>query len=301
MLVLINISLIKSECPKQELLSPCTCILSWWEAYITCNGDIDIKSVFLKLSQNLPDDKKQFRDLQISNTPIHELEANTFSQITFGYIAINNAKNLTAININAFNGTDLVTTNLAFNNAPLVNKKSTHFIFDIINKFINLQIVSISNSNIEEIPSYAFNSLKYLSGIYFTGSLKSIQDDAFYNLHTLNFLDITNNKLDVIHTDAFKFKDQSEVTFIIIIDCYMFNTSHIENNSLTNIGRPVRIWSEVCKTDYLDAKKFKPFFDDNDSNIIWSKDFNISCNDQRDDWLIKSGKYSSKVKGLTCS
>lgn len=49
---------------------------------------ITIKNIFVSLSQQLPQDKKHFKEFYFNNTEITEFEENTFDEIIFETISI---------------------------------------------------------------------------------------------------------------------------------------------------------------------------------------------------------------------
>ena len=95
---------------------------------------------------------KHFRRLYLNNTRIKELKENTLKGITFDVILIDNNENLTTIHENAFIGTENVTKFIRiFENPKLKLEKS--FIFNILNKFINVDLIVLhENGESIEIP-----------------------------------------------------------------------------------------------------------------------------------------------------
>jgi hypothetical protein len=72
---------------------------------IICGGNqiINLKKIFQEISLNLESENdKHFEAFILNNTAITELEDNTFHDITFKSILINNAINLKRISANAF-------------------------------------------------------------------------------------------------------------------------------------------------------------------------------------------------------
>lgn len=321
MLIINGLTLINSECPK--INEECSCTqFSNNDISIDCYGynfmDSGILThIFYNLSQTLPEGKKHFTSFTLSNPHIIELGSNTFSDITFDKISIYNSTKLTSIDANAFNGTDMKTKELFFIDTPLVEKSNNDIVnsifagsfFTIVSKFTNLEFLSIENSSIEVIPSYAFSPINgyqnKLNSISITGSLKQVMNNAFYNLDSLSVLTINDSTIDILHSDAFRFRNSQFVPIVIGLNCHLFNASNIEENALTNITRPVVLLYQneaTCKLTYLDEKTFAPFFDSNIINSIFGSDLlEIDCDDCRSHWIKKNANYTRKLKQMKCT
>jgi hypothetical protein len=75
-----------------------------------CNAghrDFNIKVEFEKLSSILAENKKQLNRLEIHSSRIFEIPENAFLDISFDYLEIFEAKNLTLIHTNAFNSSTI--------------------------------------------------------------------------------------------------------------------------------------------------------------------------------------------------
>jgi hypothetical protein len=96
------ISHISGECPKPEILNPCTCV----KDDIHCGGSdsTELKTIFHQMSTKLENGKKHFEAFNLDNASINELPENIFEDITFDGIWIRNAINLSLIHTNAFKG-----------------------------------------------------------------------------------------------------------------------------------------------------------------------------------------------------
>lgn len=270
---------------------------------------IILKDVFSKYSQQLPKEKKHFSQFTLSNTAVTELEANVFSDIIFDMIVINNASKLTSIDSNAFKGSEATIKAIYIENTPLVSDQQNNDIFGIFSKFSNLESLTIDNSRVEVIPSLAFRPLNgyqnKLKFIKISGSLRKVMNNAFYNLNSLSYLNIGNNSIDILQSEALKFRT-SEQYIGIVLDCNLFNASNVEENAYKNINRPVLLYdeNEFCWLTYFDEKIFGPFFDNNSFNRIKAHDsashIAIDCDDCRSVWLLKE-EYLNRIDGLICN
>ena len=154
---LLVIDMTSSVCPDSNLLKPCSCN----NDEIDCNKmteNIDLVQMFQTLSKRLPKDEKHFNEFLLNNTLNTELKENTFSDITFNIISINNCLKLKTIDKNAFNTTDMVTIKVVFRPNPLLIS-TDNSIFEILNKFVNVDYIEVEDINITEIPSNAFRNI----------------------------------------------------------------------------------------------------------------------------------------------
>ena len=160
-----------SKCPNSLSIKPCICT----DGSITCMGKdfVDLKHIFMNLGKILTKNEKHFKSFELNNTAINELKENTFGEITFDYIFINNCSNLTTIHKNAFTTTNLVTIYLSIYNYNNLIQTEENNIFEVLSKFINIETIYLFNNNIKEIPSNAF---KPINGIQ-----NKLQDLCIYD------------------------------------------------------------------------------------------------------------------------
>jgi len=311
-----------TECPKPEILYPCTC----YRNNITCSGNqnINLKHTFLQLSQQLAVGKKNFNHFYLNNTAITELEENTFFDITFEGITIERAEKLNLINTYAFGDTNSILKNFEIISSPIINSLPNHDFFLMLSLMKNIERIHIFETDILEIPSYAFrpiegyqNKLKILD---ISGhKLRELGNYPFYDLNSLTKLRLSLSSIDYIPSNAFNFRTDSKESLDIYLDYYLFdgNYSDIEKNALLNIERPTTLYafrkdSDFYVIQFLDEKIFSPFFDMNENNrIIFNKSIvtvdgkyveNIwlNCNDCRSYWILKNRKYLERIEGLAC-
>ena len=146
-----------------KLLKPC----SHSENTVICGGneEIDLKSIFFTLSNGLEKHKKHFPKLILNNAVIKELKENTFNDIIFDSIEINGCLNLTTINENSFNGTDIEVKELILKNNPrLSSRRSLRFRRVVIiifesGRFKNLRKFYSLNNDISVIGEHIFGPL----------------------------------------------------------------------------------------------------------------------------------------------
>ena len=180
----------KDNCPSPDLITPCVCE----DNGIICGGhsDIDLVNIFQTLEKNLTESEKHFNRFVLKNTLNRELKENTFKDITFDRIVIENCDNLVSINKDTFLETNKITKALIIRNNRAL-RSPDNSIFKAISKFVSLEYLALENNNIDEIPEYAFKS-KYayqdkLTEIQIRGkSLSKIGIKAFSSLRNLEKL-----------------------------------------------------------------------------------------------------------------
>ena len=283
-----------SGCPAPELIKPCVCEDN---GAIKCGGhsDIDLVNIFQTLEKNLTKSEKLFNSFHLSNTFINEIKENTFKDITFYEITIENCNNLSKIHINSFNETNLVTKTLNIHSNPKLSS-SNNSIFEVISKFCNLESLYFYYNKITEIPINAFQKIETyqdkLTFIRIGGkSINKIGSRPFFSLKGLKYLHLYNTTIDYIPEHAFEFEEESNQTMTVrFITNNLLNGSSFHQDSLTHFKRPVFIdlgWNGN-HFEYLEEKTFKNFLSSNSQNQIgmfWQK---FDCNDCRNFWLNRN-------------
>ncbi len=277
--LIIIISTTCGECPKPEQLQPCACN----KDVISCDGNetLHLETIFQQLSFELEDGKKHFKQFYLSNTAISELPENTFVNITFDSIVINEASNLSLISTYAFNASNLglklfycIASTLLKNNPP------NYDIFTALSLMVAIEEIKIIKSGIHEIPKNAFRPI--------LGQQKNISVlGLFYN----NITHIPNN--------TFNFSSKSDKPFFLDLYLNDLNGSSFEVSAFNNLNRPTTIDFTRNSISYLDQNIFEPFFSDNDKNRIIIE--TIDCEGCRSFWLFKNGKYSHQLADIKCS
>ncbi len=295
-------------CPKPQFLHPCECD----QKGITCGGNdsLNLKHVFQNIDKNLLHYEKHFEKFYLNNTAITEIEEKTFFAVTFDEIHIFNAANLKSINSHAFTSTNLVTKKLTIEYVPIVNSPPNYDLFYAFSSFINLEELSLSGTQISEIPSHAFRPINgiqsKLSRIFFeTNKIEKIGNYSFYELKNLTVLFFENNPLKLISLDSFNFKDPSNQTLNLYLSLVnTLNDSIFTINSLSNIKRPTIIYlSRDPNLKFIDQTIFQPFFESNPKNKIGSNSgtgIAIDCDDCRSYWLLKESNYLKRFDQISC-
>jgi hypothetical protein len=265
------------ECPKPELLKPCTCD----KDVISCGGDetLHLKTIFQRLDFELEDGKKHFNKFYLNNTAISELPENTFGDITFDIIEIN-AKNLSLISTFAFTAVNFRLKEFYCHSTPLRNNPPNYDIFTSLSLMVGIECIWISVTQIHEIPKNAFRPL--------LGQQKNVTILGFFG-----------NNINHIPNNTFNYLRKSDKHLSINLNENPLNSSSFEVGAFNNLNRPTSIWLPGNQIKYLEQTIFEPFFNDNDKNIIQID--NLDCEDCRSYWLFKNGKYSHQLAEIKCS
>jgi hypothetical protein len=178
-----------------------------------------------------------------------------------------------------------------------------------------LESLELASTQIEEIPSFAFRPIngyqtKLKTVRIYGQKLKKINDNAFYDLDNISFIDISPNSIISIPLNAFHFRKESKeiISIALGIQWHQLNGSKIETSALSNINRPVRLHFYCgiadCKITYLDEKIFAKFLDVNPLNNIqplYSNNLIIDCHDCRSFWIQENLKCLERIVRLKCS
>ena len=279
-----------SGCPAPELIKPCVCE----DNGIICGGhsDIDLVNIFQTLEKNLTKTEKHFKSFYLNNTFITELKENTFKDITFDDVSIKYCENLSKIHTNTFAGTDSVTKVFRLSYNPKLSS-SDNSIFELISKFLNLELLYLQHNDITEIPSNAFKNLMgyqdRLSMVVISGkSIKKIGSRPFSPLRRLTHLIISYTSIDYIPEYAFEFEEESNQTLSLTFDDNIFlNNSSFHQDSFKHFKIPVFITlgEPANHFEYLDEKVFKNFLNSNPQNGVEMRYQRIDCNNCKNLWL----------------
>ena len=283
---------------------PCVCN----DVEIRCGGNenIDLSNIFGKLSKLSAKSGKHFKFFYLNNTFITELKENTFSDITFGEITINDCSSLRSIHKNAFNTTDQVTTEIRIESNPKLSSPDNS-IFDALSRFVHAHFVLLADNNVSEIPSNAFhNEQDQLKVLLLIGkSIKKLGNNAFSLLKGLTSLTLESTSIDFIPENAFEFNEVSNESLTIErTHNKHLNITGFSMHSLTKLKRPTYISIDIPNNSsfqYLDQKIFEPFLLSNDNNAIQIWTGSIDCNDCRNYWMKKNPTLLKRLIKINCS
>jgi len=284
-LVLLFCGLTLAEvCPPADKLSPCSCDEN--KRTITCSGvrgRFDIKAVFDRVEPLIPD-STVFDKLEIiSCSSLLEIPENAIQTLKFVAIDLTMNENLEYIHPNAFNATYAVTKSLNFWN-DFISNDSPHErdIYDLFNKFKNVESIWVPNNQLTSVPEDAFESLPYLFDLYLgNNNIKSIGNYAFAKLPNLNKLYMSFNQISSngISEYAFKSVDNS-----LVVDLTSNNIQYLEESSFKTLiesALSVSVGGTYCSM----------------SGCTYA---HLIC-DSRADWICKDvQKYQNKLKGFLC-
>lgn len=294
------------SCPKPELLKPCFCQMEKSLTNIKCTGnqEIDLKTLFHKLSDELEEKDKHFDIFFTNNTVIKELPENVFNDITFTSIHFQNASNLKYIHNNAFNASNSRINYFQSFETPLENYLPNYNLFKILSSMTNLISVSIWHSNLTEIPDEAFDPMNGLQknwlGMSFgyNPKLEKIGENAFQRLEFMQFLDFYNNKISYVSKNAFSFQNNLNKTLRIALFGNKLNATSFQLGAFDSIKRPVDLELQFNNISYLDKRVFLSFITQNSGNTI--KADSLACDDCRNHWLVDNN-FNFDLNVLKCS
>lgn len=294
LVLLIAVTNFVNCCPPAEILSPCICHEDT-EIHCGTNTKFSLSDIFAKLSDNST--TKHFTLFYFNNSVITQLQDNTFHEITFDEILIEEANALTTINAHAFGANNLRVKKFSIKNSP-VNPVN---IFDIISSFANLEYLFIQKTNITEIPSNAFQPLNgvqsNLKYVYFEGITK-IGDYAFYEMDNLQTIHLGYNlQLNSIPVHAFDFRHNSTVRCNIQLYSCGLSEESFPLGVFLNSKRPLYIDVRSNKIKVMDEKIWAPILAlDNNYVDVDADPFVCDC---KFFWLYKKwSQYSKQVLHL---
>ena len=294
-------------CPHSSILYPCTCHHSIFGTHVYCGGSshINLENIFDSMSNDLVSDKKHFTHLTLTNSAVHQLNENTFRDITFESILIENSLNLSQIHRNAFTDTNWFTKSFSIKNCSKMENKNDDLFYSL-SKFRNLETLEIFDTNITEIPSFAFKPINGYQNQLKTISIKGkmfrrIGDNAFRYLNSLTNLTFVDTSIALIPDYALTFSRISRIKIQInFTDNHLMSGSSFSKNSLAYISRPTQLIG--ISATVLSEEIFLPFLNSNDQNMIeMSNQTKLECNNCANFWLRRNFELLSRVLRIQCT
>ena len=334
LLLLLGLS-IASDCPPDEVIEPCVCVIAIpshtylifndnnpdvaieQQRSIVCehirNASFDLHAVFARLSSFVvAANDTAFDSFLLHNTTVDHLPANVFGNVTFTCLMFQDNERLTRIDTRAFAG---LTSSVEVFETLNTNLADGEMIFSVLRQFVNLRRISMHNDRLRSIPSNAFNQTN-LTQIWLglenrrtSQSIESIGPYAFYNLTNLRVLRIFSPNLTVVDKYAFAQRQRSttNTTLHILIGGERLNATSFPLTSLSRFrSRPVIFRLFFTSLTYLDEHVFQPFLESNPSSYLDINQSNgqLKC-DCRSAWIQHDyartvDKLDNRVFGYKC-
>lgn len=236
---------------------------------------------------------------------INILSDGTFDNFIFtNQIAITNT-NLQLIHVNAFRASfsSTITINLQYNkliNSP--NNDPNYDIFNTINQFSNIRIVSLQNNLLTHVPRHAFKNMDKLEGIKLSNNqISVIGDSTLINVPNLKYVGLDSNKLSYIPDDFFDhFQDSS---FKLDIDLRMNNLNGNSLPPLSALTRRLYLRLNNNNLTFIKEETFKEFLTGiNGSTVdVGQNQFDCGCNVY---WLMENAairrRMEDNIRNLRC-
>jgi len=287
---------ISTECPTKESLNPCSCQIFYERPYLTCKIEYNLTQILKKISQNLSDQNKYVNELILKNSRITELEDNTFSDIKFRIIVIDNAMDLKKISLNAFNGTAKEVTTFAITGRSNIGEEYATQFFYSLNTLINVEYIHLESLRLTNIPSFAFQQQNLIS-ISFNndkrtnrGSIKTIADYAFFKASSLKKLYLDFQQISFISSHSFDFEKDLDIPSVEISLNYNYlNENSFGSDLFSSPNRRFYIGLANNSINYLPEKIFYPLFTSrlNRNKLTVLLD-SLNCNHCKNSWLISN-------------
>lgn len=329
------ISWIATECPPEEILFPCSCVLtipshSYFlvndynpetiyieQKSILCehiaNASFDLSMLFEQLSSHLELNETNFDSFLLHNTTIERLPENVFRNITFKGLMFEENRLLTTIDLHAFDSIkDFVEIFETFH----TNLSDSETIFSILRTFQSLRRLSMHNDRLTSIPNYALNQTN-LTDIWFgletkrtSQPFETIGQYAFYHLPNLKLLRIHSPQLKTIEKYAFaqQHRSSSNATLLQInLAGENLHSNSFPSTTFTRFrNRPVVLRFFYTNITYLDEAIFQPFLESHPSSVVDLHFTNtrLLCDCRsawiQNDYLKTLRKLENRVYGYKC-
>ncbi|CAG2102350.1 unnamed protein product [Medioppia subpectinata] len=228
-----NVRIITCECPDPSVILPYGCTGCQYN-YIECYGDNDF-------------------DLAQINTKVTEIKANTFMDIVFVEIYIDNS-NLIHIHPDAFMDTYSTTDTLYIKNNPQLEPDT---IYDVMSKFTNATFIEeYHNAKFTMMPANAFSNSKQskLKRLHIWSSETTIGSHAINRLYSLRDI-MFGAPVNHIMVNAFAIDRPINDSLDINLNYCWLNETSFEPGSLT-VFHPFYMENELNTIDFKGTKGF---------------------------------------------
>jgi len=272
------------ECPSPQVLNPCICFRDTDNNRrgINCGGNnaINLKQIFTKISSLLDKNSKNFERFKLNNTAISVLEDNTFSDITFTEIIIDDAKNLWRLLPNAFspNNTQTIIDFQQSGDSLLGEDKYNDDLFTALSSLNSVESILLNSYSLTHIPDGAFRPITGMqSNLTFLNfnsydnkpyKIKSIGNDIVYYLYGLREIYLNDQQIDHIPVNAFEFWRSSDYILFIYLNNNKLNDTSLEIGSFTNCQRPISIEFNNNQFTFLNQRIFENILKAHNTNSM---------------------------------
>lgn len=294
---------------------------------IICSGSKIGNSNLMELNQILREryPKSYFLQVFISNTAITEIPKDTFSDITFENLLIDDNPRLASVDANAFAEqsckTMFVINNPQLSDNALFQLSDKLNVYELIDfGFNGFKVCLLSNCFKldcvltkfflfkQEIPSNAFSNFSKNALVSQTKKVKKlvlsnnqitmIGSNAFNQIDQCQEIDINQNKIDTISSYAFNLTTNSKSHISITLsNNQLTSESFVANFLLVNKSATVLLMLANNKITELKQSIFEPLLLSGNVSIDVQSN-PINCELVK--WITDNSQYKSKVIELNC-
>ncbi|XP_054163892.1 uncharacterized protein LOC128961659 [Oppia nitens] len=302
MIYITNITIINAFCPATDFFYPCVCSSQPAKRYdltISCNGqhinDMDVMRAFTRLNTYLNGSmvSKTFCKLNISQTSVKNLyfyEIKLFKGLKFRSISIvdNPIENFDPY---IFWSSYRMNRHFILKGHKSLVNYNRRDPLPILNRFIRLEVLSITDTNYDRIPKNAFSRTEqpFLKQIILNNNeITHIDSCSFFTLHSLCFLDFSRNRIRKISDLAFAIKQPSSQRIVINLHSNNLSDTSLAIRSLHYINRPLFLILSDNLFTYLDDSIFAPLLLNSEyANTIVVSYNPLICN-CRFQWIVQN-------------
>lgn len=281
-------------CPDAESLAPCTCDPCTHN--INCSFIASFEQLYnIFHSTDFPNPRfNQFllvgsfrTDHRATSATSGTFLAQTFGNISFTSIWVEEVSQLTVVESGAFDGSEETLKKINFR----WNSALTSFPFEEIAKMTELDLLEVRFSNLTAVPTLPHNMR--LTRLYLLDNplMTTMPRMAFAQLPNLLILDLGFNSFKIIEEDSLYFSSQNVLVFL---DHNFINTIH--DNAFSRF-QPVGLDVSSNNLIELEQQVFQPILDhiiaQQYDSYIDASDNPLQCGAQ--EWLTQNPSYLSHI------
>jgi hypothetical protein len=287
------------NCPNYEEIFPCRCLpISETLYQIECAGEQVNDEVLTAIAPKIINSVGKFHELYIHDSKISDIAANTFAEIVFTNIIIENNEALKTVDPFAFKKG--VIRRLAIRrNKALEDLR----VYELARYLEPIDTIEFDGNALEEIPQNAFTPLNpgknKLKRIFLNhNKIEKLHSNAFYGLPELVFIALDFNEIEEIHENGLKFSDGKMKRKITVkLNNNQNKEENIAHNSI-EVPQNVSLELHMENNELTHLPQFEFNFLESEGNKIYLLNNDIIC-DCSIKWALSSPQKNN-IFNLQC-
>jgi Leucine-rich repeat (LRR) protein len=295
------------NCPK--LLAPCSCN-GWspddshpvaWEIECSSLTSQELRQALLNATVDGDGTTSGFSILRVTNITDLEITPDILSKYSFTKIQINNST-IHTLEATPETASEVEEVFIEFSTFLFGDLSSGVKLFKFLSCMPNLKTITIRQTNLKEVPDQAFTTtsskLSYLK--LNKNEIQKIGRESLYELSSLTWIDLSDNKLREVGEKVFSFRDRSEKPLQIDLDKNSLNSQSFNSSSFQLGSRPAVIFLRDNNITVMQEEVFGSIVR-SPSVRLFTDGNPLKCYDCSNSWMKKVGQSYEAMNDIVCS